>query len=106
MKFELKIDIDELDYAQTIRALLPYIKKEDLPLPDMVRNAAGTPGVLENFLKFIPKEKQDEMILKAFEKNKIRIIAKAHKMADKAGIDMKISDISLKEQTDDVVVIG
>lgn len=106
MKFELKIDIDELDYAQTIRALLPYIKKEDLPLPDMVRNAAETPGVLENFLKFIPKEKQDEMILKAFEKNKIRIIAKAHKMADKAGIDMKISDISLKEQTDDVVVIG
>ncbi len=106
MKFELKIDIDELDYAQTIRALLPYIKKEDLPLPDMVRNAAETPGVLENFLKFIPKEKQDEMILKAFEKNKIRIIAKAHKMADKAGIDVKISDISLKEQTDDVVVIG
>lgn len=106
MKFELKIDIDELDYAQTIRALLPYIKKDDLPLPDMVRNAAETPGVLENFLKFIPKEKQDEMILKAFEKNKIRIIAKAHKMADKAGIDMKISDISLKEQTDDVVVIG
>ena len=106
MKFELKIDIDELDYAQTIRALLPYIKKEDLPLPDMVRNAAETPGVLENFLKFIPKEKQDEMILKAFEKNKVRIIAKAHKMADKAGIDMKISDISLKEQTDDIVVIG
>lgn len=106
MKFELKIDIDELDYAQTIRALLPYIKKDDLPLPDMVRNAAETPGVLENFLKFIPKEKQDEMILKAFEKNKVRIIAKAHKMADKAGIDMKISDISLKEQTDDVVVIG
>lgn len=106
MKFELKIDIDELDYAQTIRALLPYIKKEDLPLPDMVRNAAETPGVLENFLKFIPKEKQDEMILKAFEKNKIRIIAKAHKMADKAGIDVKISDISLNEQTDDVVVIG
>lgn len=106
MKFELKIDIDELDYAQTIRALLPYIKKEDLPLPDMVRNAAETPGMLENFLKFIPKEKQDEMILKAFEKNKVRIIAKAHKMADKAGIDVKISDISLKEQTDDVVVIG
>ena len=106
MKFELKIDIDELGYAQTIRALIPYIKKEDLPLPDMVRNAAETPGVLENFLKFIPKKKQDEMILKAFEKNKVRIIAKAHKMADKAGIDVKISDISLKEQTDDVVVIG
>lgn len=106
MKFELKIDIDELDYAQTIRALLPYIKKENLPLPDMVRNAAETPGVLENFLKFIPKEKQDEMILKAFEKNKVRIISKAHQMADKMGVDVKISDISLKEQTDDVVVIG
>ena len=106
MKLELKIDIDELNYAQAIRALLPYIKKEDLPIPDVVKNAAGTPGVLENFLKFIPKDKQDEMLLKAFEQNKVRIIAKAHKMADKADIDLVISDISLKEPTDDVVVIN
>lgn len=106
MKFELKIDIDELNYAQAIRALLPYIKKEDLPLPDMVKNAAEAPGVIENFLKFIPKEKQDEMILKVFEKNKVRIISKAHRMADSRGVELKISDISLKEQADDVVVIG
>ena len=106
MKFELKIDIDEVNYAQAIRALLPYLKKEDLPLPEMVRNAAETPGVIENFLKFVPKSKQDEIILKVFEKNKNRIIAKAHNMADKRGVDIKISDISLKEQTDDVIVIG
>ena len=30
MKFELKIDIDELTYPQAIRALLPYITNEDL----------------------------------------------------------------------------
>lgn len=104
MKLELKIDIDELDYASAIRALLPYVKKEDLPIPSAVISAAEAPGVLENFLKFIPKSKQDELILKTFEKNKVRIIAKAHRMADKAGIDVKISDISLAEQTDDVIV--
>ncbi len=104
MKFELKIDIDELNYAQTIRALLPFVKKKDIPIPEAVLNVAEAPGVLENFLKFIPKEKQDELILKTFEKNKDRIIAKAHRLADSANIDIKISDISLKEQTDDVTV--
>ncbi|MDD6991141.1 MAG: hypothetical protein PUI48_04860 [Oscillospiraceae bacterium] len=106
MKLELKIDIDEINYAQAIRALLPYIKKEDLPIPDMVKNAAETPGVLENFLKFIPKSKQDEILLKVFEKNKVRIIAKAHRVAENRGVDVTISDITLTEQTDDVVVLG
>ena len=52
MKLELKIDIDEINYAQLIRAIIPYIKREDIPLPEKVLSAAETPGVLENFLKF------------------------------------------------------
>ena len=36
MKFRLTIDIDELNYAQAIRAILPFVKKEDIPLPEMV----------------------------------------------------------------------
>lgn len=68
MKFRLTIDIDELNYAQAIRAILPFVKKEDIPLPEMVLSAAESPGVLENFLKFIPREKQDELILKTFDK--------------------------------------
>ena len=95
MKFRLTIDIDELNYAQAIRAI---------PLPEMVLSAAESPGVLENFLKFIPREKQDELILKTFDKNKVRIIAKAHRTAAKYGVDMKISDVSLEERTDDVIV--
>lgn len=105
MRLELKIDIDEINYAQAVRALLPYVKKEDLPLPSVVLDAASAPGVLENFLKFIPEEKQDEFLLSTFEKNKVRIIARAHKLADKAGVDMKISDITLKEQEDAVAVL-
>ena len=50
MKFRLTIDIDELNYAQAIRAILPFVKKEDIPLPEMVLSAAESPGVLENFL--------------------------------------------------------
>lgn len=105
MKFGLEIDIDEMNYAQLIRALLPFIKTEDIPLPRKVMEAAGTPGVLENFLKFIPKEKQDELVLKIFEKNKIRIIAKAHNLADKAGIDLSVSDIRLRERDDEVIIL-
>lgn len=51
-----------------------------------------------------PREKQDELILKTFDKNKVRIIAKAHRTAAKYGVDMKISDVSLEERTDDVIV--
>lgn len=104
MKLRLTVDIDEINYAQLIRAILPYVKKEDIPLPEAVMNAAEAPGVLENFLKFIPKEKQDELVLKLMEKNKVRMIARAHKLADKAGIDAVISDIKLAEREDDVIV--
>ena len=42
--------------------------------------------------------------MKTFDKNKVRIIAKAHRTAAKYGVDMKISDVSLEERTDDVIV--
>lgn len=104
MKLELKIEIDEINYAQAIRAILPYVKKEDIPLPEMVLNAASAPGVLENFLKFIPKEKQDEILLNTFAKNKARFISKAHRLAASRDIDLKISDISLEEKKGEAAV--
>ncbi len=104
MKLRLTVDIDEINYAQMIRAILPYVKKEDIPLPEAVLSVAETPGVLENFLKFIPRDKQDELVLKIVEKNKIRMIARAHKLADKAGVDMQIYDISLLPREDDTVI--
>ena len=105
MKLELKIDIDEINYAELLRAIIPYIKKEDIPLPAKVLEAAEAPGVLENFLKFIPKDKQDEIVLKLIEKNKVRMIARAHKIAEKEGVTMTISDISLKEREPDILDI-
>ncbi len=104
MKLRLTVDIDEINYAQLIRAVLPYVKKEDIPLPSAVLNAAETPGVLENFLKFIPQDKQDELVLKLIEKNKVRMIARAHRLADKLGVDMTISDVSLTEREDEFIV--
>lgn len=102
MKLELKIDIDEINYAQLIRAILPYIKREDIPLPGKVLEAAQTPGVLENFLKFIPRDRQDEIVLKIIEKNKVRMIARAHRIAEQEGVEMVVSDISLKEREADI----
>lgn len=103
MKLRLTVDIDRLNYAQLIRAILPYVKKDDIPLPDMVLDAAQTPGVLENFLKFVPQDKQDEIVLKIVEKNKDRMIARGHKLCDKAGVDVTISDLTLKERKDSSV---
>ena len=104
MKLRLTVDIDEINYAQMIRAILPYVKKEDIPLPEKVIDAAASPGVLENFLKFIPKEKQDELVLKIIEKNKVRMRARAHKLTDKAGVYAVISYISLKEREEEYIV--
>ena len=97
MKYTLEIDFDEFEYAEAIRALLPYAKKGDIPLPDMVLSAAGSPGVLENFLRFIPKEEQDKMFLSLIEKNKERLANAAKKLADKNGMELNITDIRLKQ---------
>lgn len=98
MKFRLTVDIDEINYAQVIRALLPYADKSDISLPTAVLNAAESPGVLENFLRFIPQEEQDKFVLSVFEKNKDRLISGAVKFADKNGVDIAISELSLKEK--------
>lgn len=99
MKFSLEIDFDDIDYAQAIRALLPYIKKEDIPLPSSVLDAAEAPGVLENFLRFVPKSEQDKIFLGLVEKNETRMIEGAARFADKNGVDLNITKIKLKERS-------
>jgi hypothetical protein len=95
MKFRLNIDFDGVNYAQIIRALLPYVNKADIPLPEAVVNAAGSPGVLENFLRFIPAEEQDRIVLSIFEKNKDRLASGAVKLADRNGVDVNIQNLTL-----------
>ena len=97
MKYTLEIDFDEFSYAEALRAILPYAKREDIPLPEMVLSAAETPGVLENFLRFIPKEEQDRIFLSLIEKNKDRLANAAKKLADKNGMELNITDIRLKK---------
>ncbi|MBQ8780578.1 MAG: hypothetical protein IJZ72_02730 [Oscillospiraceae bacterium] len=97
MRYTLEIDFDEFSYAEAIRAVLPYAKKEDIPLPEMILSAAGTPGVLENFLRFIPKEEQDKIFLSLIEKNKDRLANAAKKLADKNGMELNITDIRLNK---------
>lgn len=98
MKFRLSVDIDHLDYASALRAIIPHIKREYIPLPDKVIDFAQAPGVIENFLKLIPQEKQDEMILAVFDKYKEKMINKAEKSAAGAGVDISVSDVTLSER--------
>ena len=95
MKMRMIIDIDDIDYPGLIRLLLPHVKKSDIPLPEKVIDAAATPGVLENFLKFIPRSTQDEIVMKLVNKNNTRIIKRGEALAERLGVNMEISDIKL-----------
>lgn len=98
MKFRFTVDIDNVDYAQIIRAVLPYVNKADIPLPSAVLDAAEVPGVLENFLRFIPQEQQDKLVLSLFEKNSAKLSEAAVRFADKHGVDVSVSGLRLKEK--------
>lgn len=98
MRFRFTVDIDNVDYAQIIRAVLPYINKADIPLPSAVLDAAEAPGVLENFLRFIPQEQQDKLVLSLFEKNSGKLTEAAVRFADKHGVDANISGLKLEEK--------
>lgn len=98
MKFRFTVDIDNVNYAQIIRAVLPYINKADIPLPSAVLDAAEAPGVLENFLRFIPQEEQDKLVLSLFEKNSAKLTDAAVRFADKHGVDSNISRMKLEEK--------
>lgn len=98
MKFRFSVDIDKVNYAQVIRALLPYIDKSELPLPSAVLDAAEAPGVLENFLRFVPQEQQDKLVLSLFEKNAGRITDAVVRFADKHGVEAEISGLKLEEK--------
>lgn len=98
MKFRFTVDIDNVDYAQIIRAILPYMNKADIPLPSAVLDAAEAPGVLENFLRFIPQEEQDKLVLSLFEKNSGKLTDAAVRFADKHGVDASISGLKLEEK--------
>ena len=98
MKFRFTVDIDNVDYAQIIRAVLPYVNKADIPLPSAVLDAAEAPGVLENFLRFIPQEQQDKLVLSLFEKNRGKLTEAAVRFADKHGVDANISGLKLEEK--------
>lgn len=98
MKFRFTVDIDNVDYAQIIRAVLPYVNKADIPLPSAVLDAAEAPGVLENFLRFIPQEQQDKLVLSLFEKNSAKLSGAAVRFAGKHGVDVSVSGLRLKEK--------
>ena len=97
MKFRFTVDIDNVNYAQIIRAVLPYVNKADIPLPSAVLDAAKAPGVLENFLRFIPQEQQDKLVLSLFEKNSAKLTDAAVRFADKHGVDSNILGLKLEE---------
>ena len=61
-------------------------------------DAAEAPGVLENFLRFIPQEEQDKLVLSLFEKNSARLTEAAVRFADKHGVDANISRLKLEEK--------
>lgn len=100
---ELKIDISELDYADLLAAVLPYIDLKKAGLPTMLANAVSNPDAIRTVLGFIPKDKQEEILLSVFEKNEVRMIAGLHKLAEKHGVRGEICGLTLKKKGADIL---
>ena len=96
MKLRLVIDIDNMDYAGLIRILVPHLKRTDLPLPEKVIDAAAKPGVIEGFLRLIPKKKQDQMVMGLVNKNRSRIIKRGETIAEGWGLKLSIGDLYIR----------
>ena len=100
---ELKIDISELDYADLLTAILPHIDLTRAGLPPMLANAVTKPETIRTVLGFIPKDKQEEILLSVFDKNEVRMIAALHRFAEKQGVHGEICGLSLKRKDSEII---
>lgn len=105
MKMRLSIDIEDISYAGLIALVSEYADWSSIPAPMGLMQSSLSSGTVSAMLELIPKDKQDELVMKIFSGNKDRIINMAERLADKKGLEMKISDISLTECMDEAVTL-
>lgn len=103
---EFKLTLDNVDYGELINYLMPHIKWEEMNVPAVLKQLAMSPGAagaIRNFLKIMPKDKQDELVIYLIEKNKDRIIAAIHRAAENRDVHVKVADFGVTNQPDVVV---
>lgn len=103
---EFKLTLDEVDYSELINFIMPYVKWEEMNVPTVLKQLAMSPGAsaaISKFLKIMPKDKQDELVIYLIEKNKDRVIAAIHRAAENRNVHVKVADFSVTNQPDVVV---
>ena len=102
---ELKIEINEMDYADLLIAIMPHIDLSKTGLPQKLAGAVTSPAAIRTVLSFMPKDKQDELMISIIEKNKNKLIASMHKFAVKNKVRCSIADLSITKTNPDAIVI-
>ncbi len=99
---ELKIAIDEVDYANVLEKAMPEIlpklaKNKGEMVQKILQSLNGKPGELAiKALKYLPRSIQDEIAVNLLSNYKTKIIDALHKLAEEQNISITISDISVE----------
>ena len=97
---EIKIKLDDLDYANIIKVAFPIIKKkaetETAMWATVVRHInEPDEATIEGLLKLIPAGAKDKLVETALEKYKEEIPAALTSLAESKGLKLNITDVEI-----------
>ncbi len=97
---EIKIKLDDLDYANIIKVAFPIIKKkaetETAMWATVVRHInEPDEATIEGLLKLIPASAKDKLVEMALEKYKDEIPAALTSLAESKGLKLNITDVEI-----------
>lgn len=97
---EIKIKLDDLDYANIIKVAFPIIKKkaetETAMWATVVRHInEPDEATIEGLLKLIPADAKDKLVEAALEKYKDEIPAALTSLAESKELKLNITDIEI-----------
>lgn len=91
---ELKVQLDEIDYSSIAEMALPIMKEKlkGSTVGSMIDNVPAS--ALNGFLKFIPQDKKDEIVIGIVNQYEDRIIRFLEKAAADKGVNVKVKGVS------------
>lgn len=99
---EIKIKIDNIDYADLAVALMPLIRGKLQEKPGAVAKILASlttlpEGLIRKTLGALPQENKDEMAAMLINENQEKLIAMIQDYAKENGVALKISDLHVEE---------
>lgn len=95
---EIKIQIDDIDYAALVDAALPLLKdklaKPGAAVPQLIGNILNLPsGMVKAVVNRLPEDKKNQLAAALINGNKEKIIATVEHTARDSGVRIRIQDL-------------